>query len=154
MIIFSQEKIPKNKKSIFLAGPTPRVKHGRSWRPRMIIELESYKEDINIFVPEFKKTIVKEGVFEKDIQIEWEHEAMKQADIILFWIPRDNDSMLGLTTNDEFGYWKCRAPEKIVLGVPKNSFRTDYQIYWANKLGIPVFNTMKEIAKEAIRRIK
>ena len=51
-------------------------------------------------------------------QLTWEDDALNRADVILFWIPRDLHTLPGLTTNDEFGYWKGRDPARLILGTP------------------------------------
>ena len=46
------------KKSIFLAGPTPRSKEVKSWRPEAIRLLKEKGFDGVVFVPEFENKTV------------------------------------------------------------------------------------------------
>lgn len=106
-----------------------------------------YLEGFNgyVFVPEFESEVFESEGFDYNAQVEWEHDALTASSLIIFWIPRDMDTMPGLTTNDEWGYWKGHRPQKLVLGFPKGTDKVRYQEYWANKLNIPVFNSMVEI---------
>lgn len=146
-VIYAQTPVKTDKPSIFLAGPTPRDKDVPSWRPDMLEYLRDF--DGYVFVPEFESEVFESEGFDYDAQVEWEHEALSASTTIIFWIPRDMATMPALTTNDEWGYWKAKAPEKLVLGFPKGTDKVRYQEYWANKLGIPLFYTMGEIADYA-----
>jgi hypothetical protein len=129
-IIYARERIDTDKPSVFLAGPTPRDKDTKGWRLEAIRYLND--TDCYIFVPEPRNGRWTKNYIE---QVEWEEKALTSATVILFWIPRNDSTMLGLTTNDEWGHWKTSG--KCVLGVPEGAFRTRYQEYYANKLGIP-----------------
>jgi len=152
MLTYAQQSlnVKDNRPAVFLAGPSPRTQSIPSWRAEAV---EYLKDHYDIFIPEFEDGHVPEGEFDHSAQIEWEQNAMVYADIILFWIPRNDSTMLGLTTNDEFGYWRASKPSKLVLGVPEGSFRTRYQLYWANKLDIPTANTLKEACDIVISKM-
>jgi len=150
-IIYAQEDIKISRPSVFLAGPTPRSSNTKSWRPEAISYLSGH--GLDIIIPEFKNKVALEGSLEKEFQIQWEEKYMNLADIIIFWIPRNDTDLLGLTTNDEWGYWRAKNPSKLVLGVPPGSFRTDYQVFWAKKLDIPVFDNLKDICSFVIKKI-
>jgi hypothetical protein len=48
----------------------------------------------------------------------------------MFWIPRTIE-LIGLTTNQELGYWMARDRNKIVYGRPDDAYRIEYQdIMW------------------------
>jgi hypothetical protein len=48
----------------------------------------------------------------------------------MFWIPRTRE-LIGLTTNQELGYWMARDRDKIVYGRPDDAYRIRYQdIMW------------------------
>jgi 8-oxo-dGTP pyrophosphatase MutT (NUDIX family) len=59
--------------------------------------------------------------------------------------------MPGLTTNDEFGFWK--ASGKVVFGTPPEAFRVSYQKHYAKKLGFASHQTQRETLSEAVSRI-
>jgi len=139
-------------KSIFLAGPTPRsskVMDGcdkivPSWRPRAIGDLEWLGFTGNIFVPETKN-----GAWPKyDDQLTWEDNCLTYADCIIFWIPRDMETLPGLTTNDEWGYWKKSG--KCVLGAPPDAHKVRYQKWWAEKLGVPFADRLDFVCDYAL----
>jgi len=144
--------IEEGKESIFLAGPTPRSStvmdgfgEGKSWRPEAISILEQLGFDGNIFVPE---PIEGEHWPKYDDQLNWENDCLEYCDCIIFWIPRNMENMPGLTTNDEWGYWKESG--KCVLGAPKNAFKVRYQIWWAERLGIPFSDRLDFTCQNAI----
>jgi len=144
-VVYAKESIPKTEEfKLFLAGPLPRVKGEKTWREEVKEFFKNSK--IILLTPELRDNKYEEGILEKESQILWEHEAMTHADFILFWIPRTKEN-LGLTTNEEFGYWKALRPSKMIVGIPPNSFRTDYQKFWTKKLKIPFFETLQDTLK-------
>jgi len=153
VIYAGKYNIEEGKKSIFLAGPTPRsstVMDGcgegtKSWRPEAIRILESLGFDGNIFVPE---PIEGESWPKYDDQLNWEDNCLVYCDCIIFWIPRNMSNMPGLTTNDEWGYWKDSG--KCVLGAPKDAQKVRYQKWWAEKLSIPFSDRLDFTCQNAI----
>ncbi len=149
-IVYAREPLPtKMVKSIFLAGPTPRKEGVKSWRESALKLLAGLGYDGHVFVPE-----PADGVWSSDYtkQVLWEDEAMNQADCILFWVPRDMDTLPGLTTNDEWGHWKDSG--KVVFGSPPDAPHTKYQRYFADKFAVPCFDTLVDTLKAALARVK
>ena len=118
---FSDEVVLKGKKSIFLAGPTPRGKEVASWRIEAVKKLEELGFDGVVFVPEYSTWVPKENYIN---QANWEREALTEATIILFWIPRSLPDMPGCSTNVEFGYWM--HSKKVIYGRPDGAPKTRY----------------------------
>lgn len=125
---FSDEDVQPNSSSIFLAGPTLRnssFKH--SWRKDAIKFLEEAEFDGIVFIPEYsenKKFIESEQSIIDETH--WEWEALKYAGVIMFWVPRNLDTLPGFTTNIEFGRYMEMKPESIVLGYPKEAVKMTY----------------------------
>lgn len=149
---FSDEVVLKGKKSIFLAGPTPRGKEVASWRVEAVKKLEELGFDGVVFVPEYSTWIPKENYVD---QANWEREALIEATIILFWIPRSLPDMPGFSTNVEFGYWM--HSKKVIYGRPDGApktryldwlYRTDYNEEPFNNL-----DKLLEYAVEIINRL-
>lgn len=140
-LIYAQEAIPNEiSKSIFLAGPSLRPgQEGVSWREKAIQILEILEYDGVVFMPE-----AREGNFEDlnyQTQILWETKCLKIADNIIFYINRNIDTgLLGLTTNDEWGYWKDSG--KCILITELNADKVRYQEFWAKELKVPVFHEL------------
>lgn len=148
-IIYALEDFPKEySKSIFLAGPTPRDKEVPSWRPEAIKILEEMGYDGVVFSPEPKN---KNFTKDYDAQIEWETEGLNRADCILFWIPRDLETMPAFTTNFEFGEWHKSG--KVVLGFPKDAPKNRYLESRFNDLELKATYTLKDTIKNAIEMI-
>lgn len=148
-IVYSDQDLPNEVfKTVFLAGPTPRNNNVVSWRDEAIEIFKKNNFKGTLLIPEPSN-----GKFEHDYddQVNWELEAMKMADVILFWIPRqlrDDFEMIGLTTNVEFGFWVDSG--KIVFGFPENAEKMRYLESLALKQNIKVNNNLEDTIKEAI----
>lgn len=150
-IVYSGESVPRSyRKSIFLAGPTPRSSKVKSWRPEALKILESFGYDGVVFLPEFRKGKKPRGwTYEK--QCDWEHRCLDMADIILFWVPRKLRTMPAFTTNVEFGLYANSG--KIVLGAPKNTHKMRYFKFVSEKLMIPYSETLENTIVRALEII-
>lgn len=145
-IVYAKEVPPKSfSKAIFLAGPTPRSDKVLSWRPEAIKILEKLGYDGVVFIPEPKS-----GEWEHDHigQIEWEEMCLHMADCILFWVPRELETMPAFTTNTEWGVWQNSG--KVVFGVPSEAVKVHYQQYYADKFHVPSAATLEETVKAAL----
>ena len=109
-LFFTAEALPRDMTcSLFVMGPTPRrdAEEAVSWRRDALRILETLGFQGEVFVPE-----PRDGVWPEDYatQIGWEDAALNQSDRILVWLDREMESMPGLTTNDEWGFWKGAIP--------------------------------------------
>lgn len=120
-INYSDEKVIKNCKSIFLAGPTPRSEQEFSWRQEACHILEENGFDGVVYVPEYSTWKPKENYID---QAMWEREALFAATVIVFWIPRKLPEMPGFTTNVEFGYYL--HTKKVLYGRPNDAAKVKY----------------------------
>ena len=109
------------RKGIFLAGPSPRGGKGRNWRPDALESLEQQGFDGLVYVP-----LLEDGSWlgNFEMQMDWELHYLEIADIIAFWVPRDLETLPGLTTNIEFGLFVKSG--KVVLGYPSNATHVRY----------------------------
>lgn len=125
-IVYSDQAFPHDfcvKNSLFLAGPTSRTEKTQ-WRLDAIELLRKYNEVFSfVAVPE--RTSWKDG-FKYEEQILWEKQGLETSSTIIFWVPRDMQTMPGLTTNVEFGWWMHEAPERVLYGRPRNAPSTKY----------------------------
>ena len=150
---------------IFLAGPTPRNHSVKSWRHEALQILARMKYNGFVFVPEpFAK--------DYDTQVEWEWNGLNIADIVVFWIPRNMEDMLGLTTNVEFGMFvrtrhDIRYSEPfslqglynighdIVYGRPEGAPHTRYlDWHYTRRTGKEPCKSLRETLEETIERLK
>lgn len=115
-INYSDQEVIKGKKSIFLAGPTPRGENVASWRTEACQILEQIGFDGVVYVPEYSTWKPKEDYVD---QAMWERIALTDATVILFWIPRKLPDMAAFTTNVEFGNWLHSG--KAIYGRPNNA---------------------------------
>lgn len=128
IINYSDQEVIKNKKSIFLAGPTPRGQNVSFWRDEACKILEMIGFDGVVYVPEYSTWKPKEDYVD---QAMWEREALTNATVIAFWIPRKLPDMPAFTTNVEFGYWLHSG--KVVYGRPSDASKIKY-LDWLYKL--------------------
>lgn len=146
IINYSDQTIIKNKKSIFLAGPTPRDEKTKSWRTTACERLNELGFDGIVYVPEYSSWKPKENYID---QVMWEREALIESTVIMFWIPRSLPDMFAFTTNVEFGYWLHSG--KVIYGRPDNAAKIKY-LDWLYKMDynkVPI-NNLEELLKESI----
>lgn len=148
-IVYASETFDQNTEpTLFLAGPTPRNKTVVSCRNQALEILEKLEYHGAVFVPEPRT-----GPFPDYItQISWEEEHLKKADLILFWIPRDMNTLPGLTTNIEWGRWESSG--KVVLGYPSESDHMRYIAHYAEKYKVPTFSTLEDTLGKAVALLK
>lgn len=140
--VYAEDEIPKAGKKVFLAGSTPRSLDVQSWRPQMIQELRKSGYREHILIPEKKN---REDGYDYDTQVEWEDKALNAVDLIVFWVPKNLDSMPGFTTNIEFGEWMKSG--KVILGYPEQAYGMRYMNKKAVKYRIPTFGSMDDVCE-------
>ena len=135
-----------------MAGPTPREAEVASWRIDAVKKLEELGFDGVVFVPEYSTWVPKSDYV---AQANWEREALTEATVILFWIPRSLPDMPGFSTNVEFGYWL--HSKKVIYGRPDGAPKTKY-LDWLyktdyNEEPFNDLNKLLEYAVEIINRL-
>ncbi|UUU44291.1 nucleoside 2-deoxyribosyltransferase domain-containing protein [Streptomyces sp. NBC_00162] len=132
-VVYAREPIPSTGPNVFLAGPTPRAAGDvSSWRRAAIDELSARwtgEQRLTVLTPESRGSVRAQHY---DDQVGWETAARAAAHAILFWIPRDLQTLPGFTTNVEFSL--DVATGRAVLGYPPdcpNPERNRYLIYAA-----------------------
>lgn len=148
--IYAKERFPlTTQKSVFLAGPTPRDRSTSSWRPAAIAHLAARGYDGIVYVPEDRS-----GAWDPTgyvSQVDWEEAALKRADAIVFWVPRDMATMPALTTNVEWGVWHDSG--KVVFGAPEGAPAVRYLQHYAEKTDVPVADSLPDTIDAALRMI-
>ncbi len=147
-LVYAPEQPPKQfTKAIFLAGPSPRNPTHPNWRIEALKILTAQGYDGAVFIP-----LTRNGTgYNYDAQVNWETECLNLSDVIAFWVPRDMESLPGLTTNVEFGLW-CNSG-KAVLGYPTDAEHMRYLAYHAGLEGMPVHETLEDTLRAAVKRI-
>jgi hypothetical protein len=155
-IVWAREQLPDSGPSVFLAGPTPRLGGDtKSWRPAALTELASQwtgENPLTVLTPESRGG---QRAAHYNDQVDWETAARATAGAILFWIPRDLQTLPGFTTNVEFGL--DASSGRAVLGCPPdcpNPERNRYLIYVARRHGVPVCTSLTETVAAALTLIQ
>ena len=135
-------------KSLYLAGPTPRDAEVPSWRPQALKLLEDFNYDGVVFIPESQ-----DGKRSSDYeqQMDWELKAMRRSDLILFWVPAEKDTMPANTTRVELGLQVHSG--KVILGIPKDAYKTRYMEKLAEKYHIVSHETLEDTVKAALTKL-
>ncbi|RYF08873.1 MAG: hypothetical protein EOO77_24850 [Oxalobacteraceae bacterium] len=133
-------------KSIMLLGPTPRHDHVPTWRPEALQILERIGFDGTVFVPEASDW-AKHDLY--DAQVSWEWEALEQATVRAFWIPRNIAEMPGFTSNVEFGM-SAHSGGRTVLGAPSDAPKMGYLYAMAERYHIPVYSSLQTTLEAAV----
>ena len=152
-LVYSGDSYQKLKKSIFLAGPTPRDKDVLSWRGEAIELFLKHGFDGTLVIPEEmnKPYYENENNYE---EIKWDLKALMDSDVVMMWMPRGSD-MLGLSSNVEFGYLLNKG--NMIYGRPNEAFRCELLDYlykeklgreYADSLEKTVINTIKFINRK------
>lgn len=145
-VVYARTPFPDSfTRALFLAGPTPRSAEVASWRPQALELLAARGYDGAVFVPEDADG---QARFDYTDQIEWESEGLALADVIVFWIPRDLDTLPGFTTNVEWGIWMRSG--KCVLGAPSDAPKLRYLQHHAAALGVPQASSLEATIDEAL----
>ncbi len=148
-IIYAIEQLPNTvNKSIFLAGPTPRSSDVNTWRDKAISYLKEKGFDGTIFIPEPRD---QNWNHDYDRQVNWEEDGLNMADCIVFWVPRELETMPAFTTNVEFGAW-CESG-KIVFGAPPDAPKNSYLKHYAAKYKVPAADTLEETLDAALANL-
>lgn len=139
-IIYAGKRFDSPKFSVFLAGPTPRSRSVKSWRPDFIELLKKKGFNSSLYVPENE---IIGTPYDFDKQIPWEVKGLNKANLIVFWIPRNLKTLPGFTTNIEFG--EFMHSNKIVVGCPPKSEKNRYIEKRCKMHKIPLFNSIDKI---------
>lgn len=141
-IVYAREEIAPQAGGLFLAGPTPRSADVKSWRPEALSLLEAMGYTGTVYVPEAANWQPHDDY---SGQIEWEWAALDAADKIIFWVPRNLQTMPALTTNVEFGLYVKSG--KAILGYPPEAEKMRYLDALAKRFSVPVFSSLEQMLK-------
>lgn len=147
-VLFYGDKIPGDEDLdpvVFLAGPTSRdAIPDYIWRKDAVHFLRQYGFKGYILVPEPRgysnlAEERKEDFTDAQLIYEWEYEGLQQATHRVFWIPRNKEQLLALTTNREIGQWMGRAEnnpiisDNLYIGWPDNAIKMGSLKFELNK---------------------
>lgn len=148
-LVYALQPFPRTfHRSLYLAGPTPRGPTVPSWRPHAVHLLHALAYDGVVFLPE---SLDGQRRGDDDQHMAWELEAMRRADVLLFWIPAERDTFPAYTTRVEFG---CHLHTgKITLGIPRDAYKTRYIAKLAQYHHLRVHQTLPETVAAALAQL-
>src|SRR3989304_1979968 len=146
-VIYAGEEFNNPEFSVFLAGPTPRDVSVKSWRPEFIkaLKLKGFKG--SVFAPENR---ILGSLYDFEKQIAWEVKGLNKASLIIYWIPRNLETMPAFTTNIEFGEFMHSG--KIAVGFPPESVNNRYIGKRCEMHKIPLFQTVESLASYVLEQ--
>lgn len=148
VVYVPNEAPPTLTKSLFLAGPSPRDPSHPNWRVEALATLERLGYDGVVFIPLPESGDWTHGY---DAQVEWEHRYLEMADRIVFWVPRDMQTLPALTTNVEWGMYFDSG--KAILGYPETAPHMRYLASHGRKQAVPVFHDLEATLAEAVKQL-
>lgn len=93
----------------------------QSWRPHALELLEKLKFEGTVLIPECRNHIRNHDYID---QVEWEWKGLENCSAIVFWVPRELETMPAFTTNVEFGSYVRSG--RAYYGRPDGSPKNDY----------------------------
>lgn len=148
-VVYALEEPPESFTSaIFLAGPSPRHPDHPNWRIEAIKLLEEMSYDGVVFIP-----LTRDNAWEHSYsnQLDWETKCLNMADVIVFWVPRDLETLPAFTTNIEYGTWMHSG--KIVVGFPPTAPKMGPWGYHNDLNAIPTALNLSDTLMLALDRI-
>ena len=79
---------------------------------------------------------------------EWS--ALNVATIVVFWVPRNLETMPAFTTNVEFGW--LAASGKCLFGAPTDSPKNKYLIALAKRFNIQTYGNLESLLQHAVAK--
>lgn len=142
MTINCPSELPKRKKKwyVFLAGP---IQGAPDWQHNM-------PEIDNVVWLSPRRTSYDN--FDWDVQVKWETDCMRLADVIMFWIPEAAEVVEGReyaqTTRTEFGEYLARG-KKVIIGINRKFSGRKYFVAKAEQYKLKgVHDTLENTIKE------
>lgn len=154
-LVFSDQDLPSVvQKSIFLEGPSPRELETLDWRRQAVEILKQLHYDGVVYIPCPQKVWdkQKEGKWDYDSQVEWEHKARFASDAIVCWVPRELEKMPALTTNVEFG--EDFDLGRFYYGRPDWAVKCKYLDSKTKKQSIPVYSELDNLLSDVVSTLK
>lgn len=135
--------------AIFLAGPCPRKPEQSDWRDEFVEKIREKGFTGDIISPTNRKwDSFDENYYDK--QTTWEQTMMKWSSVVVFYIPRTEESP-AFTTNIEYGIWSCKS-NNLIVGIPDGSMKNDYIKHDCKRRNIPLGTTMEEVIDLILER--
>lgn len=154
-LVFSDQTLPTFvEKSLFLEGPSPRDLETLDWRRQAVDLLTQLKYDGVVYIPCPRSVWdkIKDGKWDYENQVDWEHKARFASDAIVCWVPRELEKMPAMTTNVEFG--EDFDLGRFYYGRPDWAKKCTYLDSKAKKQGIRIYNDLLALLQDVVHSLK
>lgn len=154
-LVFSDQPLPTFvEKSLFLEGPSPRDLETLDWRREAVEILEQLHYNGVVYIPCPKNVWdrSKDGKWDYDSQVSWEHKARFASDAIVCWVPRELEKMPALTTNVEFG--EDFDLGRFYYGRPDWAKKCRYLDSKAIEQGLPIHTDLYDLLLNVVSNLK
>lgn len=140
IVITPNDDISLDKDVIFLAGP---IQGAKDWQSTAIDLLK----DQDCIIANPRREWFEHSTEEYNNQINWEHSHLKQADVVLFWLAREDihncARSYAQTTRFELG-WMFGVDKKIIVGIEDGFTGASYIQYTLEKYSIETYSSLED----------
>lgn len=144
-VYYSNNKIKRGEKSIFLAGTTA-LDVDDDWRKKVVKLLEEKGYDGVVYNPDYTSLKVKNDY---ETQLKWEYRGIRDCTAILMWVERNLKLRPGLAVNVEFGYWLHSG--RLFYGRPDKSEKCQYlDMLYKLQCGKKPKNNLEDLVDEVL----
>lgn len=140
-VVVAPSQYPREGLKVYLAGAID-MGDAQNWQQDVINQFANIDEIVLLNPRRLEFTDVME-----QSQIEWELEAMEDADLILMWFPEASKAPISLL---EMGLYLRSG--KLLLGVENGYYRQKNIEFTARRYNVPVFYSLGELVEQVTRR--
>lgn len=148
-IIYVFEDIPESmRQSVILLGPSSLDQGVTAWRVEALQHLEKLGFEGTVLIPEQRQ---RNSSIDYNEHLKWVTQACRQAEIILFWVPRDLEKLPGLKTNVEFGQYV--SSPRMIYGAPPQAQKVKYLRTLASSYDRPCFSDLSLMLEHVCQQL-
>jgi len=150
-VVTAPETIPTDGFKIFLAGG---ITNCPNWQKELIEKMEKQETgdaEVYLFNPRRENFPIDDPNASKE-QITWEFEALREADMIIFWFSKGSDNPIVLY---ELGMWGNSRDTLIAIGIDEGySRKQDVEIQtMLARDDVAIVYTLDEVVKQIVETV-
>lgn len=137
--------------SVYLCGPTPAGRTLSSWRLAAVEQLIADWDRPGTLAVHVPEAPAGRPYPDYRAQVEWEEDALRRCDIVLFHVPRTLPDTACLGTNVKWGRFADSG--RAVVSLPPEAERNEYLAHFAGVYGVPRADGVDDAVRMALHRI-